>query len=246
MKVKNGKKKMNKSIKLLLSVLFLATVLPAHGGQYRGPGDVVPPGPGGGGNTGRPSGPTTGGPAGPSAPGPATGGPAGPSTGGPTGPRGGGRGPVTGGPRRGASLGADLTQWSFWWEFNKDPFIRLKDEINKSGPQTGSDDFYLGSTRKSHNTLGLNRKDKLNVLATLRRAMKSTNNKDIISSCMVAMAKVGIDHPDFKLKDVFKPYLKSHNQEIRETAALSLGIAAQTESDELDILIKLALGQEVK
>jgi hypothetical protein len=63
---------------------------------------------------------------------------------------------------------------------------------------------------------------------------------------MIAMAKVGIDHPDFKLKDVFKPYLKSHNQEIRETAALALGIAAQTESDELDILIKLALGQEVK
>ena len=220
-------------IKQLLCVAFLVTSLYAHGGQYRGPGDVVPPGPGGGGNTGRPSGPTTGGPAGP-------------STGGPTGPRGGGRGPVTGGPRRGASLGADLTQWSFWWEFNKDPFIRLKDEINKSGPQTGSDDFYLGSTRKSQNSLGLNRKDKLNVLATLRRAMKSTNNKDIISSCMVAMAKVGIDHPDFKLKDVFKPYLKSHNQEIRETAALALGIAAQTESDELDILIKLALGQEVK
>ena len=233
-------------IKQLLCVAFLVTSLCAHGGQYRGPGDVVPPGPGGG-SAGRPSGPTTGGPAGPSAPapaGPATGGPAGPSTGSPRGPRGGGRGPVTGG--RGASLGADLTRWAFWWEFNKDPFIRLKDEINKTGPQTGSDDFYLGSTRKSHNSLGLNRKDKLNVLATLRRAMKSTNNKDIISSCMVAMAKVGIDHPDFKLKDVFKSYLNSHNQEIRETAALSLGIAAQTESDELDILIKLALGQEVK
>ena len=210
-------------MKILLSVLFLATVLLAHGGQYRGPGDVVPPGPGGGGNTGRPSGPTTGGPAG---------------------PQGVGRGPTTGG--RGSSLGSDLTRWVFWWEFNKDPFIRLKDEINKGGPQTGSDDFYLGSTRKSHNSLGLNREDKLNVLATLRRAMKSTNNKDIISSCMIAMAKVGIDHPDFKLKDVFKPYLKSHNQEIRETAALALGIAAQTESDELDILIKLALGQEVK
>ena len=211
-------------MKILLSVLFLATVLLAHGGQYRGPGDVVPPGPGGGGNTGRPSGPTTGGPAG---------------------PQGVGRGPTTGG--RGSSLGSDLTRWVFWWEFNKDPFIRLKDEINKGGPQTGSDDFYLGSTR--HNTrdsLGLNREDKLNVLATLRRAMKSTNNKDIISSCMIAMAKVGIDHPDFKLKDVFKPYLKSHNQEIRETAALALGIAAQTGSDELDILIKLALGQEVK
>ena len=235
-------------MKLFLSVLFLATALLAHGGQYRGPGDVVPPGPGGGGNTGRPSGPATGGPAGPTTGGPAgpsTGGPAGPSTGGPTGPGGRPRGPVTGG--RGSPIGIDLSQWSFWWEFNKDPFIRLRDSINRGGPQTGSDDFFLGSTRKgAKNSLAPSKTDKLNILATLRRAMKSTNNIDIITACMVAMAKVGMDHPEFKLKDVFKPYLKSNNQEVRETAALALGIAAQTESDELDILIQLALGKEVK
>ena len=135
-----------------LTIAAIAAMLPetalAHGGQYRGPGDVVPPGPGGGGGGGgRPSGPTTGGPSGPSAPapsGPATGGPAGPSTGGPAGPAG-GRGPTTGG--RGAQLSSDLTRWNFWWEFNKDPFIRLRDAINSGGPQTGSDDFYLG-TRK--------------------------------------------------------------------------------------------------
>ena len=234
-------------MKTLLSVLFLTATLLAHGGQYRGPGDVVPPGPGGG-NTGRPSGPTTGGPAGPSTgipPGPPTGGPQGPATGGPTGPTGPSTGPTTGG--RGSRLGLDLTQWSFWWEFNKDPFIHLKNAVHSKGPQTGSDDFYLGSTRKSaHNSLAPTKEDKLDILATLRRAMKSTNNKDIISACMIAMAKVGMDHPEFKLKDVFKPYLKSLNQEVRETAALALGIAAQTESDELDILIALALGKEVK
>lgn len=233
--------------KQLLCIGLLATALSAHGGQYRGPGDIVPPGPGGNGRTGAPSGPTTGGPSGPSAPrpsGPATGGPTGPTTGGPAGPSG-GRGPVTGG--RGAGLGPDLTQWQFWWEFNKDPFIRLRDEIHKGGPQTGSDDFYLGDTRKnSRNSMAPTREDKIGILATLRRAMKSTNNRDIISGCMIAMAKVGMDHPEFKLKDVFTPYLKSKNQEIRETAAIALGIAAQTESDELDILIKLALGKEVK
>ncbi len=234
-------------MKLLLSVLFLASILSAHGGQYRGPGDIVPPGSGG--RTGRPSGPTTGGPSGPrtgNPAGPSTGGPAGPATGGPRNP--GGRGP--GGPQtggRGRQVGLDLTQWSFWWEFNKDPFIRLRDEIHNNAPQTGSDDFYLGSTRKnSQDSMAPTKEDKINILATLRRAMKSTNNKDIISSCMVAMAKVGMDHPEFKLKDVFKPYLKSKNQEVRETAALALGIAAQTESDELDILIRLALGKEVK
>ena len=60
----------------------------AHGGQYRGPGDVLPPAPGGGGGRSPgAAGPTTGGPAGPATPGPAgpaTPGPAGPGTGGTT------------------------------------------------------------------------------------------------------------------------------------------------------------------
>lgn len=234
--------------KLLLSVAILATSLHAHGGQYRGPGDVVPPG--GGGRTGRPSGPTTGGPGGPTTggpSGPSAPTPAGPATGGPGSPRGPGGpvGPTTGG--RGVRIGIDLTQWAFWWEFNKDPFIKLKEAINKSSTQTGSDDFYLGSTRpKVTATNAPSKEDKLDILATLHRAMESTTNRDIISACMVAMAKIGMDHPNFKLKDVFTPYLKSSNQEIRETAALALGIAAQTESDELDILIRLALGKEVK
>jgi hypothetical protein len=43
---------------------------------------------------------------------------------------------------------------------------------------------------------------------------------------MISMAKVGMNHPDFKLLDVFKPHLKSNNQEVRETAALAIGIAA--------------------
>lgn len=227
-------------------MVLLAMPVYAHGGQYRGPGDVVPPGPGGGGRTGTPSGPSapgpsTGVPGGPSAPAPA-----GPATGGPPGPGGSAPGGVTTG-GRGTRLGADLTQWQFWWEFNKDPFIRLRDEIHRGGPQTGDDNFYLGNTRKtSGNNLAPTKEDKIGVLATLRRAMKSTNNVDIISACMIAMAKVGMDHPEFKLKDVFTPYLKSKNQEVRETAAIALGIAAQTENDELDILIKLALGKEVK
>jgi hypothetical protein len=214
----------------LVTIALLSVTLHAHGGQYRGPGDIVPPG-GGRGNpsTGRPSGPTTGGPSGPSAPGrgiprrPATGGPSGP-TGSPTGAPGRG-GPRTGG--RGYTSSIDLTGWQFWWEFNKDPFLRLRDTILEGPPQTGDDSFYLGNTRKrSKDYLGLTTKDKLNVLETLKRAIDSTNNVDIITACMISMAKVGMNHPDFKLLDVFKPHLKSNNQEVRETAALAIGIAA--------------------
>ncbi|MFK7740970.1 MAG: HEAT repeat domain-containing protein [Planctomycetota bacterium] len=227
---------------------FMAT-LPetalAHGGQYRGPGDVVPPGGnGGGGNTGRPTGPTTGGPAGPSGPapsGPATGGPAGPSTGGPAGPAA-GRSPTTGG--RGVQITTDLTRWAFWWEFNKDPFIRLREEVLDGGPVTGSDDFYLGGTRKSsaRDSLRPSREDIMGeILPALKKAIDSTDQRDINSSCMVAMAKIGENHPEFKLKDVFVPRLAKGDQEVRETAALALGIAAIAGEDEMTMLVDLAL-----
>ena len=128
---------------LSLSLLALfASNLSAHGGAYlgggtyTGPRDVVPPA----------SGPK-GGVVGPGAPAPTGGSGAGPTTPGPAGPGPGpgrasgtgGRGvPLPGaagraaGPRTGGGivLEMDLTAWHFWWEFNKSPFIRLKDAIH--------------------------------------------------------------------------------------------------------------------
>ncbi|MCB9879333.1 MAG: VWA domain-containing protein [Planctomycetes bacterium] len=95
--------------------------------RYRGPGDVMPPNPGaGGGHNGGPGGPTS-----PAPLGPATGGPAGPTTGGASKSRG------DGGEYHGPELG------------------RLGEKrtgaeaIEESKVVTGSDDFYLGSTRKA-------------------------------------------------------------------------------------------------
>lgn len=239
--------------KLVLSGLCcaaLVALLPetghAHGGSYKGPGDVVPPNPGGGGKSGGPSGPTTGGPSGPSAPAPsapATGGPSGPSTGGPSGPSG-GKGPTTGG--RGAQLDDDLTTWNYWWEFNKDPFIRLKDAVQTGGVQTGSDDFYLGARRsEAKNSLKPTEEQIMGeILPALKKAIDSTEQRDINSSCMVAMAKIGRDHTDFQLINVFKPRLKKPDQEIRETAALAIGIAAIAKEEEMKLLTGLALDKD--
>ncbi|MFY9344546.1 MAG: HEAT repeat domain-containing protein, partial [Planctomycetota bacterium] len=164
--------------------------------------------------------------------------------GGPSGPSG-GRGPTTG--ARGAQIDDDLTTWNYWWEFNKDPFIRLKDAVQQGGPQTGSDDFYLGGTRRN------DAKDLLKpsseqilgeVLPALKKAIDSTDQRDITSSCMVAMAKIGTNHPEFNLIDVFKPRLKRNDQEVRETAALALGISALGDADSVDLLVGLALDKD--
>jgi HEAT repeat protein len=244
---------MKKLVLAGLTCASLMALLPetglAHGGQYRGPGDVTPPNPGGGRGSGGPSGPTTGGPAGPSTPGPggpATPGPAGPATGGPAAPSAGG-GPKTGG--RGITLEDDLTRWEFWWEINKDPFIRLKEAIHQGGIMTGSDEFFLGATKRveAKDTLKPTEDDILKeILPALKKAIDSTEQRDIASSCMVAMAKTGKEPAgDWKLLDVFAERLKKNDQEIREVAALAVGIAAISKDENVDLLKNLALDTEV-
>jgi hypothetical protein len=242
--------------KLMLSALCCASLvalLPetgyAHGGTYRGPGDTVPPSPGGGGGRtgGGPSGPTTGGPGGPSAPGPS-----GPTTGGPPGP--GGSGPTTGGGApaaattggpRGQQVGPDLTTWEFWWEFNKEPYIALRAAVLSGDEATGAEDeYFAGSTNRPDDRSSLrptNEQIHGEILPALKKAIDSTEQRDITSSCMVAMAKIGADHRDFTLRSVFAPRLKRGDQEIRETAALAFGIAAIAGEEEMELLTGLAL-----
>jgi HEAT repeat protein len=193
----------------------------SHGGTYRGPGDTVPPGGGGGGGG---SGPNTAGPVGPSAPGgggPNTPGPAGPSA--PGGSGGGRRGPST----AGRSIGPDLTQWTFWWEFNKDPYLSLKNKIHKGGPKTGGDDFFLGFGQREQG-VDLNRPGRVDIktkiVPALVEALETQNNNDIITGCLMSLAKIGNLDGETNFGEKIVPFLADSNQEISETAALALGI----------------------
>ena len=234
------KKLILSGIALAVATFSVADLAWAHGGQYRGPGDTVPPNPGGrGGRTPGPSGPSTPGPGGPSTPGPggpSTPGPAGPGTGGPGGP-----GPAAGPTTGGIQIEDDLNRWEFWWEFNKDPFIKLKEAIHQGGVVSESDEFYLGSgtQRIANDTLKPSETQILQIiLPKLHQALESTDNRDIVSSCMVAMAKVGKNTDQINILDAFKKRLTEKDQEIRETAAVAMGISQMTEA--VPALIDLA------
>lgn len=226
----------------VLAITLSSSLLSAHGGIYRGPGDIVPPGGGGGpGRTGGGGGPTTGGPKLPG--GPATGLPGGPGTGGPARPGGSPGGVTPGTTGIGGALPDDFTQWTYWWEFNKDAFIGLREAIHAGTTTTGLDDFYVGQRKEPLDNRLVPTKDQIqnDILPALKRAIDSTNQRDIVSSCMIGMAKIGQDHPEFELVDVFSPRLARDNQEIRETAALAMGIAAVRSEKALDTLVSLAL-----
>lgn len=220
---------------LLLGALLVGGALSfqnisvGHGGTYRGPGDTVPPG---GGETGGPGGPSSGGPGGPGAPGgpgPSTGTPGGPGAlGGPAG----GSTPTTGAP---ATTGIDLTNWQFWWGFNKDPYLNLKAKLHDY-TETGSDVFFLGhgeqgeardTRRTSETTI------RETIVPALIKALKTEKNNDILTGAMVALAKIG-DAKDLEGNSEFEAliatFLSDSVQEVRETAATALGILANPKS----------------
>lgn len=226
---------------LLVSV---ADVSFGHGGTYRGPGDTVPPNPGGPGGDATPP----GNPGGPGTPGPGapTTGPgrAGPTGGGPVGPAGAnpnpGR-PSTGGggfQRRSASAGFE--QWEFWWEHNKEPFLNLKSRMAAGAKVTGSAGFMLGKGNEGAN-ISANRVGPTEVNQQILPAIEPLLEEpeaDVVDSAVLSIARMlraesAADH----LPKITK--VLSHAQQTpRESAALALGVLGSP--DAVPILLDLA------
>jgi HEAT repeat protein len=237
--------------KLLCAAAFLAAgslglqnVSFAHGGTYKGPGDTVPPGGGGGGGGG---GPATPGPAGPGAPGAG-----GPSTPGAVTPGAPAAGPSAARPKTGGGGGGeqDLTLWQFWWGFNNQPYLNLKSHIHSGAVVTGSEEFYLGKgdQGQARDTLRPSEEAiRLKIVPALVKALQNERSNDILTSAMVGLAKIGDakgESGKSQMAEYIKPFLANGNQEVAETAAVSLGILANPEN--IDLLVSMVLNDSAK
>lgn len=223
--------------------VLLQDLSSGHGGTYRGPGDTVPAG-GGGGGGGGPSSPGSGGPSAPGGGGPSSPGPASPGAPG-GGPGGSGSGPSS--PGGGGDTGPDLTIWDYWWGFNREPYINLKSHIHSGAVQTGSDDFFLGRGEKQQARDSLRPSEatiRSTVVPALINALNTERSNHIVTGAMVALAKIGDPKgEDGKPEDGFSQHIKKFiadgNQEIAETAGLALGILANEQPANLEILTAL-------
>lgn len=219
--------------------LALSALAHAHGGTYRGPGDTVPAG-GGGGSGGVP---TPGSPL-PGAPTP--GGPVTPGVGTPgmpgTGP--GGVGPAQTG---GGDFGTDVSVWQFWWGFNKDPYLNLRAKVHAGNVATGSDEFWIGQGQQTgaKETLAPSELEiRGQIVPALRRVLREERNNNILSGALVALARIG-DDPKAEsgrseLATEFVRFLGDPTQEVAETAALCLGILGSDSPDTLALLAAVA------
>ncbi len=229
---------MKQQLSSLLIALASSAALAAHGGQYRGPGEIVPPGSSSGSSSANKGATTNGGNLSGSAATAAPPGPSAPSVG------------ATGGfTARGSLVGDDLTRWSFWWEFNKDRFINLRAALDDGGPKVEVDPLavHLGTIDPVIVAQRPSRRQILDeVLPPLRQALLSTTNRDVITACLVGIAKIAAEDAGTTLP-LLARHLNSADQEVRETAALALGITQLPAAMPmlLDLLGDTSTGREV-
>ncbi|MCA8975317.1 MAG: HEAT repeat domain-containing protein, partial [Planctomycetes bacterium] len=223
-----------------LTAVILAGPVCAHGGQYRGPGEVQPsPGrqsTGSGTSSDGSSNSSNSASAATNSSSPSSQASSGTSTASPASSSGGVLSPSS----RGVPLDDDLTRWEFWWEFGKDPFLRLRQTVY-GADNVGLDDAWLNPrlALRARDVMPPTTADLDHVKERIADLLGQAPGRDTISASLIALAKIGRDGNNWKLRDRIVPFLARNDQEIRETAALALGIAGNCDDATLDVLIAL-------
>jgi len=143
-------------------------------------------------------------------------------------PAGGTAAPASTGTPSSAAQG-EVSDWRTWWSFNRDPFLDLRKAIHTAAPRTGADEYTVGqgerpaAPRSSRPSIELVEEK---VLPALARALEVKRSDDLRSGAMLAMAKIGRAPRGQRLADLLRPLLTDPSQEIAETAAIALGVAA--------------------
>jgi HEAT repeat protein len=131
--------------------------------------------------------------------------------------------------------GDDLTAWQLWWGYNQAAFVDVKAAVHTSDLIEGSDAFFLGHLPADAARDRLRPRESLvvhGVVPALRRTLAQETDNDLVTGALIALAKIG-DRPGLegpRTADVLRPFLQDANQEIAETAAVSLGILGEPDA----------------
>lgn len=151
------------------------------------------------------------------------------------------RGPTPAGPRDTVPIPAS---WQAFWECNREPLVRVP-TIPAPAPDTGGDNYFLGARRAgadlpAHAVTPIDRRDQ--IVPALLAAIASDRHRDLQTACLMALAKLGLDGDGVPLLPVLRERLARDDQEVRETAALALGLAGRAEA--LPLLQTLLEGKQ--
>ena len=104
----------------------------------------------------------------------------------------------------------DATAWQLWWEFNKDPYLRLN-TINTANRATMGSDFFLGVGEKQIQRGGRasSQTVQTKVVPALKKAIELGGSNEFVQGAMVAISKIGGDDNLFAFEYLLKYFLSN-------------------------------------
>jgi HEAT repeat protein len=130
---------------------------------------------------------------------------------------------LTAGSRDTAPLPAS---WQTWWEYNREPFVRRTTVAAAPAPATGPRaNGAAGAVPPAPFAVVDDDRDR--IVPALLAALAAERSRDVQTACMVALAKIRRDGGGTTLEAALLPRLQRDDTEVRETAALALGIAGR-------------------
>ncbi|MFT7664637.1 MAG: HEAT repeat protein, partial [Planctomycetota bacterium] len=132
------------------------------------------------------------------------------------------------------------TAWQEWWQFNGDPYLRLRTLVSGLSSTTGG-----GTQIEARQGYGpTSGQIQATVVPALRAALMAADNTDVVRGAMIALARIGKSNelPGLTLDQTAKFYLKEDHQPSTESALIALGLRADASS--VDLLLNLVRNNE--
>ena len=126
----------------------------------------------------------------------------------------------------------DLTAWDFWWAYNQEPYLELKSHVFRV-PDPAPYDWHgrrLGAVKSLAPTAEQIREE---IRPALRRTLREATSDDLVTACLIALAKVGEDpsaSTEAGLAELLATYLADSRPDVRESATIALGILGSDRS----------------
>jgi len=143
--------------------------------------------------------------------------------------------PVSGGAPRPDSPGVpprapdERLAWRAWWDCNAPELLRLKRHVHEAGGDEGC--FFLHGQGDPFRLRPTEEQVRQKVVPALLAVLAEDRSSQLSAACLVALGSTGVEESSGeRLATVLSTYLAETDADLRETAALALGLLASPDA----------------
>lgn len=129
----------------------------------------------------------------------------------------------------------DQSAWQYWWRYNKEPFLQLKQAIHSRGVASGSDDYLMGRGLKEPRSGFAPTDEDRRAIAGALCSLLEDQNPDVACAATLGLALSASDKASLHR---LKSLVASGNHRKAECAVTAMGILGN--EDAVDDLLHLA------